>query len=267
MDFCMSCLLFRVDDHLFSDTVATVSTYSIPFKIHLSLSIFVCTLTFFIWRWTSTNLLTTVNWWWMYPLFGFGVSLSVHRYIFETKEYVKGVTYILALINIMLFFTNYIIQQDATFPWFIYPMFASLMAVVALKNRANPEKYDLVQLCFLEYSLLNTMLFITWVLVKGFPWFFFPLIGLAVPLVIFYVRETYKESRPWFYVTIINVGIGLIVFIIWVFTDILFPWFLMVWVGLAAICGAVWYIRAEEYINCIRKRIFPDAEMEPVGFV
>ena len=140
------------------------------------------------------------------------------------------------------------------------------MIVVFLKNRSEPEKHSLIHLLVLEYGLLNLIMFITWLIVKGFPWFFFPILGLALPISVFYLHNEYKEKRPWVYVTTICIDIALIVFVVWAFTESHFPWFFVIWVGLAAISVGSWWIKTEQYKQCIKKKIFPDPEMAPVEF-
>jgi len=79
-----------------------------------------------------------------------------------------------------------------------------------------------------------------WVITRGFPWFLMPFLVLGYPLLAFYVKKVYNESRPWIFFGLLSLDICILVFVIWIFTDGMFPWFLFVWGAFGIIFFLFW---------------------------
>jgi len=199
---------------------------------------------FFIWKWTSIDV-SVAPWWWIYPLFFFAATFSVHKYIFTDGSTYKGIYIIFGIANVTLFFTNFVMDPlISPSPWFLYPLFLTFMICIVIHHFQSPITYSLLKLLTHEYILFNIMLFATWLLSpipRGFPWFFYPLLILAFPLLTLYIKRVYKESRHWIYMCFLCIDICLICFIAWVLTDVWFPWFLVVWAALGLITFYLWY--------------------------
>jgi len=211
-----------------------VKTLPLGLRIHLAIGISATLLCFFIWKWTAHSINDSA-WWWIFPMFAFALSVTVHKYIIVDgatyrESIYKGVYIIIGILNLMLFFTNFLMQSNPhPFPWFIYPLFASMMISLFIYHKQNPDTYSVLKFLAHIYLLFNLLMFITWIFNKGFPWFFYPLLILAYPLLTLYVKKVYKENRHSLFITILAVDISLICFITWVFTDFWLPWFLIVW--------------------------------------
>jgi len=246
-----------------------VKTLPLPLRIHLSIGISICVLCFFIWRWVSYDI-NSAPWWFIFPMFFFAMTVSFHKYVIvdgavypESK--IKGVYVIIGLINLLLFFANFLMGPSVNpYPWFIYPLFGSIMVSLYIYHRQNPDTYSFLKLLTHEYLIFNLLLFITWLLSRGFPWFFYPLLILAYPLLTLYVKKVYKENRHTIFVLILSVDICLICFITWVFTDFWFPWFLFVWAILGAATFFLWKNakQTSEYLGIDKSSQPPKTEQQ-----
>jgi hypothetical protein len=211
-----------------------VKTLPLFLRIHMAIGISISVLCLFIWRWISPNI-DTAPWWFIFPMFLFAMTLAFHKYVIvdgatypESKA--KGAFVIIGLANLLLFFSNFVMGTEKNpYPWFIYPLFGSIMGTLYLYHRQYPTDYSTLKLITHEYLIFNLLLFITWLLTRGFPWFFYPFLILAYPLLTLYVKKVYKENRHTIFALILGVDVCIISFITWVFTKFWFPWFLVVW--------------------------------------
>lgn len=215
----------------------------LAFKIHAAVGLGVTVLCFFIWHWTTYG---NAVWWWIFPAGFFGTTCVLHWH-FSQGHIFEGVATSAILINVMMYLTFVTLQHD--FPWWIYPCLVSAMVLVPLwgKTRESLNLSDRYNLIWLEYWLLNLTLFLTWanVLPLGHPWFFYPMILLAIPLVVYRIRTHYKETRIPVLVGIPLVMINLCFFIGWGFSDSPGPWFLIPLVICVAIeAFLIWRFRA-----------------------
>jgi len=249
-----------VEDAFIYKPYEKVKSLPLALRIHLIIGISASVLCFFIWKWTS-KVISEAPWWFIYPIFFFAMTLASHKYfLVDGKKYkesiFKGVYVLFGIANILLFFTNYLVSGG--FPWFIFPLFVSVMICLVIYKRQVPTSFSFLKLMTYQYLLFNLLLFICWVaLPRTFPWFFYPLLVLAYPLLTMYVKKVYKENRNSIFLIILSTDICLICFITWVFTDVWFPWFLLVWVILGAVNLFLWrstsrggtYFDIEEKVN------------------
>jgi len=145
------------------------------------------------------------------------------------------------IINVMIFFSNYLMSPFlfTPYPWFIFPAGASVM-ICLLIHKKEDEKYTLLGLLTHEYCVLNFVLFFAWLMKRGFPWFLYPLLVLAMPIVWMYLKQVYNEKRMIIFWLLLSFDIGMICFMTWAFTSGAFPWFLIVWGVIGAIFFFLW---------------------------
>eukprot|EP01122_Echinamoeba_exundans_P009302 TRINITY_DN3250_c0_g1_i2.p1 TRINITY_DN3250_c0_g1~~TRINITY_DN3250_c0_g1_i2.p1 ORF type:complete len:205 (+),score=38.16 TRINITY_DN3250_c0_g1_i2:896-1510(+) len=167
----------------------------------------------------------------------------------------------------MMYFAYVTLQHD--FPWWIYPAIVSAMVLVPFygKTREHLNLSDRYNLIWLEYWLLNLALFLTWAnaIPLGHPWFFYPLILLAIPLIMFRVRVHYKETRIPVLVGIPLVMINLCCFLGWGFSESAWPWFIIplgLSVGIEALL--IWRFRGHTTHEYIPDQPTPAATAAPV---
>jgi len=231
------------DDFIFRP-MEDVKKLPLFFRIHITIAISSSLTTFFIWRWTTgSDPSFAPVWWWIYPVFFFAMTLCAHKYLLLDKSYYKGTYILIGLVNAMLFLTNYLMLTGShiVFPWFIYPLGVSVMACLVIYRFEVPKNYSILKLLTHQYFVLNIILFITWLTTGGFPWFFYPLLVLAYPLLAMYAKQVYNETRFVIFATLLNIDICLITFITWAFTYVAFPWFLFVWGILGTLNFFVWF--------------------------
>jgi len=130
---------------------------------------------------------------------------------YQNEQYWRGVVLVVVLINFMLFLTDGLTSQG--FPkWWIYPSCISGMVLLAFYAWRFGE-FSHQTTAFYEYSILNVLLFLTWLeQPKTFPWFIIPMFVLAIPLIVVYMRTTYAESRVWLYVCVSLVVLNIMFF-------------------------------------------------------
>jgi len=166
-----------------------------------------------------------------FPIILFFLSVTVHKMIFIEKAYFKSVYVLSCILNVLFFLINYISPDpdEKTFPWFFFPLCVFFMGCLVVRH-FEVDSYSILSLLVHEFLILNLMLFITWLITKGFPWFFYPLLGLGLPLLCFYIKKTYNHNGYFVYIVFASIDICLICFITWAFTEVAFPWFLFIWI-------------------------------------
>lgn len=193
----------------------------------------------------------------------FSITLTVHHHI-ENGKYLEGVVWATVLLNIMFFTTNLftVERDDINVTWWVYPAIISAMMLIpfyhymtridippsddtsepqlGLYNKISQE--DLFRYTLLEYVCVCLILFFTWInLGLGHPWFFYPMLVLASPLLHWRMRM-FEENR--FFVLAIPqlVILNLIIFVAWEFTYSKVPWFLPI-LGVSVLVEAFLWFR------------------------
>jgi len=224
-------------------------------KIHLGAAVGVSSLCFLIWHFVTPGDPSVSVWWWIFPAFFFATTLALHHH-FAAFRYMEGTITAVIILNVMLFFT-YVITRSQ-FPWWIYPPIVSAMVLgpIYFKHKAHPTYSDNFNLLWLEYWLLSALLFFTWASIPlGHPWFFYPVIVLAVPLIMYRVWTHYKERRVPVLVGIPLGFANLLMFIGWGFSPIGWPWFLIP----LAVSGGVMGLLVWRFPSHSTHDVIPDA--------
>lgn len=197
-------------------------------------------------------------------MFGFTISLILH-YSFVSKKYEDGIVKATIVLNILLYLSNILSMDtdDYVFFWWVYPAILSAMIVVPYYKYATdlkshkamadairaasptaeiiPHEINWYRLAVFEYACISLALFITWVNVKlGHPWFFYPILALASPLIYWRMRKE-SERRLWVLAIPQLILLNLIVFIAWAFTSSKIPWFVPVFVISCFVVGLLWF--------------------------
>lgn len=205
-------------------------------------------------------------WWFFYPLLFFAFSVPAHHFFLESKWEKMAIMFVIML-NIGLFLTwafqlplgdaaqcasyvnpvdgSVVIPARSTPPWPIFPAAVSLIGAVAAHYLKQPkESRRWFRLLLNEYWIVNGACFLIWLFFgQGFPWWIFPLVVLALPVVIYRMRYDYKETRMWTYAAVISIALNLLLFLTWIFTATGFPWPLFP----LGLCGAlVFYLMRRE---------------------
>lgn len=183
------------------------------------------------------------------PLFLFSITLTVHHHI-ESGKHLEGVVWATVLLNIMFFTINlFTVDRDhISVSWWVYPAIISAMLLLPFYHymtriespspveeiEPHPSFYnrvtqdDLFKYTLLEYVCVSLILFFTWInLGLGHPWFFYPMLVMASPLV-HWRMKIFNEDRLHVLAIPQLIIINLIVFIAWEFTSSKVPWFLPV---------------------------------------
>jgi len=179
-------------------------------------------------------------------MFVAALSISIDFYFFIQKNYKGGAIAILAILNLICFFTWGLTQPKGVigYPWFIYPIYATASGYTLVLYLAT-KRHELIFMFWHLYWQLSLMLFATWIFTShGHPWFFYPMIALAIPLQCAMAKSVYHEKRAWVYLLIIFGGIDSIVFIVWAFTSSYWPWFIFVWVPTMAFVALAYVMSA-----------------------
>lgn len=183
------------------------------------------------------------------------------------------------ILNVFLFTINVLTMDKDKFffAWWIYPAIVSVMIIFPFyqyvhkseqhSNLSNamreasptspvvPYQMNWFNLVIFEYACISLMLFLTWVNTKlGHPWFIYPILILASPIVYWKMRES--EKRLWVLLIPQLLILNAIVFVAWAFTKSKIPWFLPV-LGVSLCCIAVmWLIwrRKQKSISGIEKQ-------------
>jgi len=84
-------------------------------------------------------------------------------------------------------------------------MGSALLAALGHWFHTPPETRKGIRLALNLFWITNLFLFLIWVFysprdVEPFPWFIYPLFTLALPLVLWRMKNVHKESRIWPYV-------------------------------------------------------------------
>jgi len=212
---------------------------SLDQKIHLGIALLGSLILFLVWKFTAGNEATDI-WWWIYPIFFFILTITLHFY-FATGDLIwRGVAVLLIEINLMLFITDGLTSYG--FRWFYWPWGVTASLGCAFYYYKFSE-WQRVTLMFYEYLIINVVFFMVWVNVQDriFPWFFIPACLLAVPVVVFYMRDVYGENRLWLFVAAILLIINVMFFLVWGFTMVKWPWFLLIWGPSAALVALLWW--------------------------
>eukprot|EP01121_Diplochlamys_sp_Union-15-3_P016937 TRINITY_DN5867_c0_g1_i1.p1 TRINITY_DN5867_c0_g1~~TRINITY_DN5867_c0_g1_i1.p1 ORF type:complete len:340 (-),score=34.45 TRINITY_DN5867_c0_g1_i1:44-1003(-) len=232
----------ETNDYL-KNQLETVKKIDLLMKIHLLAALIISSICFFVWHWTSThNNIHREFWWWIYPVLSCLMTLSLH-YFMSQKQPFRAVAAIVILINVLVILT-WALTDPKAFPWFMYVNFGTAMILISVYYFLYKREH-MWPLTIHLYWLLNAMLFFTWVFTnRGFPWFFYPLLALAFPIVIRRLKTKHNESRRWVLSGVFFLWLGCIVFVTWGFSNSNFPWFLFAWMGFI-IAVVVIYMRTK----------------------
>jgi len=232
--------------------VDAVQRMTMDLKIHLVAAGAICSLIFLIWHYTIPDP-STGFWWWIFPFFFFGLTLTGHFYFKAGDLLFRGVAVLVIEVNLMLFVTDGLTSTGGFPSWFFYCWGVSAAVGVAIyywKFSSDPR----ITMVFYEYVIINVVLFLAWLsqFHRGFPWFLVPACLLAIPVVIFYMRDVYGEGRWWLYVVVTLVFINLMCILIWGFTAVPWPWFLLILVPSGGLCAFLWYRYRNDDYNIVR---------------
>lgn len=197
-------------------------------------------------------------------MFAFSISLILH-YDFESKNYENGIVKGTILLNILLYLSNILSMDtdDYVFFWWVYPAILSIMIVVPYYKYATelkshkamasairaasptaeiiPHEINWYRLAVFEYLCISATLFFTWINVRlGHPWFLYPIIVLASPLIYWKMRKS-SEKRLWVLAIPQLILVNLIIFVAWAFTSSKIPWFIPVFVASLLVIGFLWF--------------------------
>jgi len=214
------------DDYL-KKPYETIAQFSLLTKIHVVIACLTCILCFLVWHYVVPDPKTSF-WWWIYPFFFFGATLSAQVH-YQNEQYFRGIVITVVLINFMLFLTDGLTTEG--FPeWWFYPAGISCMILLAIHTYKYSE-FSIETTCFYEYCIANTLMFLGWLQTPGiFPWWIIPIFILAAPLAVVYMRNIYGEMRIWVYFIVCLILINIMFFLIWGFVESNIPWFLVIWV-------------------------------------
>jgi hypothetical protein len=200
--------------------------------------------------------------WFIYtPLF-FGLTLAFHFYlVVRPKEWLQFFTSCFLDINLLCFLT-WICTGGGT-AWWIFPLFGmSLLLVPAWISRLyaeDPRKAFYAHLSMV--IVFDLFMFFTWMVAGqgilkylqdrlryiGYPWFFYPICGTAIPLIIHWccVRYSSKDElgktlRLWKMHLLLYIDINTMLFITWALAGG-FPWFVFVHFGWGPFLGMHFY--------------------------
>lgn len=195
-------------------------------KIHIVIATVITLVCFIIWRFTGQGF-----WWWIYPLFSGLMTVTIHYFALRRDAW-KAIIGTVLLLNIMLFWTYVLTKSEDTFPWIMFPIYATIAIgyiIYYIGFKEEPSKGKLVwDLLFIEYGLLSLLLFAIWcAAVTPFPWFMLPIISLSLPFLIRYVIYHYGETRVYVFTGIVFLWLDTLITVIWAFTSGLFPWFII----------------------------------------
>eukprot|EP01130_Rhizamoeba_saxonica_P002333 TRINITY_DN12158_c0_g1_i1.p1 TRINITY_DN12158_c0_g1~~TRINITY_DN12158_c0_g1_i1.p1 ORF type:complete len:295 (-),score=30.81 TRINITY_DN12158_c0_g1_i1:38-922(-) len=223
------------------NTVEKFKEMTLALKIHLAIGIALNTLLFLIWHYTFDQF-----WWWIYPVFVFMLSFSVHKYISDGSPW-KALYAGVGILNTMLVFTNFLTATNSVglaYPWCVYTILVSSMVLLAIRYIKNGNsKFEL----FLhEFYLFHLMLAVSWLISRdnlgpGHPWFIYPFCIFAAPLIVYHVRVHYNDKRLWVSFLFTSLCLSVMLFISWSFSGSWFPWFLFPCSVFGFITFAVWY--------------------------
>jgi len=202
--------------------------------------------------------------WWLYPIFGFAITLTAHYY-YTTNDLWKGVVTIVIIINIMLMVID-MFENRGKFRFFYYCWSVSLMVALAARAKMFGD-IPYLHLAFYEYCIFNVIMFIVWLneLPKGtkdatFPWFFLPICILAVPLQVWWLRANLNEYRLWIYVAVSLITLNIMMFLIWGFVHSTWPWFIVPWAISGVGILAMWrFFKGGQYSTISDPNITPAA--------
>jgi len=238
-----------VDDFLHRP-IDAVQRLTMDLKIHLGVASFVCGLCFIIWHYTTLSPIFYI-WWWIFPFFFFGLTLTGHFYYKAGDLMFRGVVVLVIEVNLMLFVTDGLTQLGGFPRWFFYVWGSTAAIGVFIYYFKFNTQEPRVTMVFYEYVIINVVLFLAWLSTdwpRPFPWFLIPACLLAIPTVIFYMRDVYGESRWWLYVIVTLIFLNLMCFFIWGFTTVPWPWFLLVFFPSGAIIGFLFFrYRNDDY--------------------
>lgn len=197
-------------------------------------------------------------------MFVFAASLTLHHKL-ESDRYMDGIINTAIILNVFLFTINVLTMNKDKFffAWWIYPAIISVMVIFpfyqyvykseqhnALSNAMReaspsasivPYQMNWSNLIIFEYVCLSVMLFLTWVNTKlGHPWFIYPILVLALPIVYWKMKES--EHRLWVHLIPQLLLVNAIVFVAWAFTSSKIPWFLPVFGVSLCFIAVMWLV-------------------------
>eukprot|EP01129_Flabellula_baltica_P017398 TRINITY_DN962_c0_g1_i3.p1 TRINITY_DN962_c0_g1~~TRINITY_DN962_c0_g1_i3.p1 ORF type:complete len:299 (-),score=35.76 TRINITY_DN962_c0_g1_i3:720-1562(-) len=229
------------EDDFFHRPINHVVTMPPLLRIHLLIATLISTGSLGLWKLTSEDVMVS-PWWWMYPVFFFGITLTLHH---EGRMLKKGII-VAFIVNVALYFTVTRILDLYYFFLYLVPWYVTGAVSMGIYYRAYPDVYSWLKLVTHEYILLSVFLIAFWThldgYASGFPFFFIPVLILGLIPFIMYLRKEYNERRAWVYITLVCLDIAINVFFTWVFTVPIFPWFLFAWVPLGLIASVAWFM-------------------------
>ncbi len=146
-------------------------------------------------------------------------------------------------------------------PWFVYVLVPSA-AAMALHLYwidywgpiSRPHKLFYMHILCI-YVPLNVVLFTIFVATApGHPWFAYPLLLTAVPVVAHYIISFHSSPHKWFYIHVAEVSlISGFLFLVWYLTPASHPWFIYPWIAFS--CGLLLHYSHEYHRHAIRNLI------------
>jgi len=212
--------------------------WSIRFDRHVKVAVVASSLCLLIWV-IMAMIAPSASWpWLIYTTLVFGYTLSTHFYLFvrPQKEWLQLHTCFFVNTNLICFVT-WICTGQWDSAWFLYPFFGLAFFLVP-HYFATLYKRDYNRMFYIHLSLvcvMDLMLFMIWMdSSKGYPWFFYPIFALCIPLIVHWscinyskVDDLSKKIRLWKIHSLIYLDINLMLFVAWALSGG-FPWFVIV---------------------------------------